>query len=451
MPATDTIVAVGTPTGVGAIAVVRLSGPDAFAIAGRLTDLPDPVPSHRAVLRTLREGDDVLDRALVLCFVGPRSATGDDVVELHCHGGIVTPRRVVDALVRAGARPARAGEFTRRALAAGRLDLLQVEAIADVIHADGDAAQRLAQRHLGGELSARIDAVKAPLVTLLSLVEAAIDFSDEEDVGVIDGAEVAAHIAPMLRDIESLLGTWNSGRLRHDGVRVAIVGAPNAGKSSLLNHLLGHERALVTDVPGTTRDWLEEGWTLDGVMYRLVDTAGLRHTDDRVEALGVERARQVLAAADTALLVVDASEPHVAPELARDLAKLPSAVVVNKADLVASPPTLSLPDEMPRADVSLHTGQGCDALPDVLRRLAQDAGLSDGGGGVAITRARHRARLKEAHQALEQARVAALDGVEHELMALDLRAALDALGELTGAVTSDDVLRRILSDFCIGK
>ncbi len=447
----DTIVALATPVGEGAIAVVRLSGAQAFAIAGTIARLGAAPASHRAVLRTLRDGDDVLDQALVIPFVGPASATGEDVVELHCHGGRVTPRRVVDALVRAGARPAEPGEFTRRALARGRLDLLQVEAIADVIHAQSEAGHRLAQQHLAGELSAYIDAAKAQLVELLTLVEAAIDFADEEDVDVIAPAEVARRAVDVIGALDALLGTWNTGRLRHDGVRVAIVGAPNAGKSTLLNHLLGHDRALVTDVPGTTRDWLEEGWSLDGQLFRLVDTAGLRDTVDRVEALGVERARQIVDEADVAVVVVDATAPALDAALVEALRGRPWALVCNKCDLAAPAAADLGRGAVGRVDLSLRTGVGCDGLDDMLRALASAAGIADGEGGVAITRARHHVELLTAREALETAREGATIGVEHELMALDLRAALDALGRLTGAVTSDDVLRRILSDFCIGK
>lgn len=458
-----TIAALATPWGAGALAVIRISGPGALSIVRGLGGLPSTeVESHRALLRTLRTPDgDPLDQALVLPFVGPRSFTGEDVVELHCHGGEVTVRRVLDALHRAGARAAEPGEFSRRALLNGKLDVVQVEAIADVVHAESEAAQRLAQAHLAGRLSAEIDRLKAALVELVVLVEAAIDFSLEEHVFTIGPAEIADRLAPVASGVAALLETYDAGRLCRDGVRVAIVGPPNAGKSTLLNRLLRHERAIVTEVPGTTRDTIEESVAVGGVRYHLVDTAGIRDTADRVEQLGVERSRRALEASDVALFVADASAPEPALETLSALSVLgsrPWALVLNKTDLA---PAAVLKESFTRltslrapsmvVETSLGLTAEVSAIEAALSALATSAGLRPGSESVLLSRARHRDLLEDARGALTAATEAASIGLGHELIATDLRSALHALGSLTGAVTSDDVLAKIFGEFCIGK
>ena len=451
----DTIAAIATPLGEGAIGVIRISGPDAFAILRRFATLPDPLESHRAYVRRLAHDGDVLDEALVLPFRGPRSFTGEDVVELHCHGGVITLRRVLDAVLDAGARTAEPGEFSRRALLNEKLDLVQVEAIADIIHARSEAAQRLAQHHLAGRLSSSIDALKSQLVELIVLVEAAIDFSLEEHVYTIDAATIAARLAPIMAGLQHLLATYDAGRLRHEGVRLAIVGPPNAGKSSLLNHLLDEERAIVTDVPGTTRDYLEEGIVIRGLLFTVIDTAGIRETADRVEALGVERSRKVVAGADAVLYIADASDPLPGLELYEELRasdlnpSAPWTFVWNKMDRVTA-----APDEAPAEhtlEISISSGSGLGGLPDALLELAGRAGVRLDEDTVLISRARHRDALTGALERLDRALGASESGLEHELIALDLRDGLSELGSLTGAVTSDDVLNRIFGDFCIGK
>lgn len=459
----DTIAALATPWGEGALGVVRISGPDAFEVCRRIGGLgPGAAESHRARVRTLHaphDRADVLDQALVLPFVGPASFTGEDVVELHCHGGDVTLRRVLDALAACDVRTAEPGEFSRRALLNGKLDVVQVEAIADVIHAESEAAQRLAQSHLAGRLSNEIDALKAALAELVTLVEAAIDFSLEEHVYSISAESIVERLTPVRDGIAALLATYDAGRMRRDGVRVAIVGPPNAGKSTLLNRLLREERAIVTAVAGTTRDTIEESLALDGVRYHLVDTAGIRSTDDVVEALGVERSRRALAEADVALLVVDAGDWAAASPLLPELAGLPWLLLVNQVDRVpdlgvldAAEASLDGPGRRGTLRVSLREDASSVAQVEVgLRGLAEAAGLRPGSESVLLSRARHRELLMEASSVLETAQTAAESELGHELIALDLRLGLDALGALTGAVTSDDVLARIFGDFCIGK
>lgn len=445
----DTIAAIATPAGVGAIGVIRLSGPAAFQVLGSLASIPSPIPSHVALLRTLRSNGDVLDQALVLPFVGPASFTGEDVVELHCHGGAVTVQRVLDAVLAAGCRTAEPGEFSRRAMLNGKLDLVQVEAIADVIHAESEAAHRLAQSHLAGRLSAEIDTAKGALFHTVTLVEAGIDFSLEEHVYSISGEEISAQLAPVIAQIEGLLATYDAGRLQHDGVKVAIVGRPNAGKSTLLNHWLGEERAIVTDIPGTTRDTVEGAIALDGVRYHLIDTAGVRDTSDTVEALGVERAQRAASSADVVVMVADASSAEAPPAVQGDA---PILLVLNKRDQASTDPTwVRQIEAVETVSVSLKTGENVDALSTALRRTATAAGLEPNTESVLLSRARHRDALVSCLEDLRRADEAAMASLGLELVALDLRAALEGLGALTGAVTSDDVLARIFGDFCIGK
>lgn len=447
-----TIAAIATPSGEGAIGVIRLSGPQAVAIVRQLASLPAAVESHRALLRTLRREGDVLDQALVLPFLAPASFTGEDVVELHCHGGRVTLGRVLDACLAAGAVPAEPGEFSRRAMLNGKLDLVQVEAIADIIHAESEAAHRLAQSHLAGRLSQAIDDAKESLAELVTLVEAAIDFSLEEHVYSISASSIVERLARPLGVIRALLATYDAGRMQADGVRVAIVGRPNAGKSTLLNHLLGEERAIVTDVAGTTRDTIEESITLNGVRYVLVDTAGVRDTSDTVEAIGVDRARSAARSADVLVWVEDAAtERGSLEELLGGTPPQPVVHVRNKVDLAPHTVDAPAPPSPFRLDMSLKTGAGVDGIESALQGAAEAAGLAPRSESVLLSRARHRSLLEQALEALERAEGAAASELGHELVALDLRGGLDALGELTGAVTSDAVLNRIFGDFCIGK
>lgn len=447
----DTIAAVATALGEAAVAVVRLSGADAFVVASRLlapgTVLP---PSHRAAVRVLHREGRRLDEVLLICFHAPRSFTGEDVVELQCHGGVVNVRLVLDACLAAGARVAAPGEMTRRALLNGRLDLLQVEAIADVVRARSERAHSLAQAHLAGGLSVAVRGLSDQVAALLMEVEAGIDFGLEEHVFSVDYVALAGRTALAAEGIERLLRTHDAGRMRSEGIRVAIVGRPNAGKSSLLNHLLGRERAIVSEVAGTTRDTIEETVEHRGLLFRFVDTAGLHESTDRLELLGMERTRAALTSAD-ALLVV-AVQP---PELER-LQPLLSAsgrawgLLWNKSDL-AMPVPMTPEGAAHVCRVSLLTGDCCEEIWPMLERLATAAGVRFDEDHELITRARHREALGGALESLSRAREAAISGRDAELVALDLREALDLLGSMTGAVTSDEILNRIFAGFCIGK
>jgi tRNA modification GTPase len=397
-----------------------------------------------------------LDQAMVTCFAGPASFTGEDCVEIACHGGTLTPATIVRCLQRTGARLAEPGEFTRRALQNNKIDLLQAEAIADIIHAQSESARSLAQDNLAGTLSERVHEIRSALTHAVVLVEAAIDFSLEEHVYTITHKQISELLTPPQQNIAALLRTWNNGRLRADGVRIAIVGRPNAGKSTLLNLLVGSERALVSSVAGTTRDYIEDSVIHDGIRYALVDTAGLRETEDEIEAMGIARTRQQLEQADAIWWLVDAADPPAS--MIQESTQVsgaggrPVILVWTKLDQLASDQLAPAAPELAHAStaVSLLQPDARNELESMLVRTAHAAGLR-GGEHALITRERHRDALTRADEALSRAQDACAAGLDHELVALDVRMALDAVAELVGAVTSDDILNRVFDGFCIGK
>jgi tRNA modification GTPase len=433
MERASTIFALATVRGRAGIAVIRISGPKALTALGQLAgDVPPP---RHAARRQLKDAQGAaLDDALVIAFPGPKSYTGEDCAELHLHGGIAVVQAVLAALAAIpGLRPAEAGEFTRRAVEAGRMDLTAAEAVADLVNAETDGQRRQALNQLSGGLGQLYEGWRADLIRLRALVEAEIDFVDE-DLGL----DLPRRAAPLLADLRQQLASHlNDGgrgeRLRH-GVTVAVVGAPNVGKSSLLNRLVGRDVAIVSSRAGTTRDVIEVHLDLGGVPVILADTAGLRDSDDPIEQEGIERA---LARAKSADLVMEIIVPG--QELSKSLGvSAPShLLVMNKCDLGSDPGG-------PGVKVSALTGQGMDTLIDELtRRAGQLAGLSE---APVLTRARHRAHLVRAREAL--ARVSFDDP---ELTAEDLRVAADALGAITGRVDIEDVLDVVFAEFCIGK
>lgn len=453
----STIAAIATSPGNGAIGVIRISGPLSLSILTSIAprfrqQTPEPRRAH--FVRLHGQDGRLLDEALALWFPAPNSFTGEDVVELQCHGGTWTLQGVLQECLHLGAKPAEAGEFSRRALIHGKLDLLQVEAIADIIHARSEAAHRAAQSHLSGRLSNEISALQDLLIHLMMLVEAGIDFSLEEHVFTISHADILTRLKPIQDGISQLLGTWDCGRMRMDGIRIAIVGHPNAGKSSLLNRLVGHERALVTDIAGTTRDYLEENILVKGLQFVLIDTAGIRDTTDVVEALGVLRSHEQAERADAIWLLVDARAPERSNALLQSLPARPVTVLLTMVDLLTAAVDtsgLSLQGGTPTHRLSLKTGEGTDILHALLLESAHRAGLRSDEDSAIITRARHRDVLQRAMSALDRATQASIERRDLELVALDLRMGLDALGEMVGAVTADDVLNRIFDGFCIGK
>ena len=442
----DPIVALATPPGRSALALIRLSGRGAFDVAARALHPfhPDPPRTVRRVHVVHPATGAPVDDALAACFPGPRSYTGEDLVELSTHGGLLVPAAAVAALMVAGARPARPGEFTRRAVLNGKLDLLQAEATADLIDAGSSAQARRALHQLDRGLSTRLDELRTKLLELEALLAYEIDFPDEDEGPVAPERVVRAWREARDR-IARLLDTASEGERLREGALLVIAGRPNAGKSSLFNALLGTERAIVTEVPGTTRDAVEAHAVLEGFPFRLVDTAGLRESDDRVERLGIEVSRKYLAAADLVLFCRDAGCEMRDPGSQEFLAscRAPVIDVVTKIDLTARPPD--------RLGVSVVTGEG---LADLRRRLAEVAYgrlLALGDVEPVVTRARHRGALERALEEVDAFHTARESGLDAAVAATHLRAAVGALDDLIGVVTPDDVLDRVFASFCVGK
>jgi tRNA modification GTPase len=395
--------------------------------------------------------ETLLDEALILYMKAPKSYTGEDVVEVQSHGGALVLSLFCRACVEAGARFAEPGEFTKRAFLNGRLDLSQAEAVLDTIRARSAAGLVVAQRQLRGELAREVDAARAVLLNVLAHVEAGIDFV-EEDIAFLRQEELRTAVADAWKIVERLETTAREGRILREGARVVILGRPNVGKSSLMNRLLKEDRAIVTAVPGTTRDLIEESVDLDGLRVHVVDTAGLRHTEDPVEREGIRRTRDARNEADLLVIVVDGSEP-LTPydrELLESAAGTRHVVALNKADL---PPRCSQADLGGGAAVctlSAKTGAGIDRLRSEIRRQLIGPG-ADSVETVLVSNVRHRTALRRASESLRQALDSVAAKAPAELIAVDVRAAADALGEITGAITTDEILERIFSEFCIGK
>lgn len=453
----DTIAAIATPPGEGAVALLRVSGPDALAIAARACHRPGgktltDAGVGRACRATVRDGaGTTLDEVLVTRFVAPASYTGEDVVEISGHGGPLVARRILESIVAAGARVAGPGEFTQRAFLNGKLDLTQAEAVMDLIRAHSDLALRAANDQLAGGLGRRIESLRENLLNLVAHVEAYIDFPDE-DITPETGAALLARLDQARAQVAALLDTARPGRILRDGVRTAIVGEPNVGKSSLLNALAGRDRAIVSALPGTTRDTIEEFVSVRGLALRLIDTAGLRESSDPIEREGIERAHRELAGADLVLQVQDASQP---PGL---IALLPAPtdaqqirfVVLNKSDLGIHP-AWRVEGEGTRLFVSCATGEGIDGLGEEIAARVAGGTLHSSGGAMAAINVRHRDCLARASASLDRARETLLAAESPEFVAVDLRAALNATGEVVGGADTEDILSRIFATFCLGK
>jgi tRNA modification GTPase len=442
----DTIAAISTPPGRGGIGIVRISGRQAQTIAQSLVRLKSPLqPWHASFGELLDATGELVDQVVVTFFAAPRSYTAEDVVEIACHGAPVVLRHCLDCALRSGARLAEPGEFTLRAFLNGRIDLPQAEAVRDLIEATTLYQARIAALQTQGSVSKRLAPVKAQLVELIALLEAGIDFA-EDDISVAPSSEILRRLNPVVDQTGQLARSFIYGNLVRTGFSLAIVGLPNAGKSSLFNRLLEQDRAIVTDIPGTTRDLVSETMDFEGIPVRIVDTAGIREADELIEKLGIERSRQAMSDADLTIVVVDGANPVAASEELIQTARLSGKFIVarNKADRA---------DFHPRTDcisVSALTGAGIPELRQaVLDRLAPRGELEVQGGFV--TSLRQENLLREALAMLEKARDAASANLPHELLLLDLYCALQPLDAITGATTADDILNRIFSTFCIGK
>ncbi len=448
MRSRDTIAAIATPPGRGGVGIVRLSGRRSLEIAESITGLQPPPRS--TCFTPFRDLDgEILDEGLLLYFQAPHSFTGEDVVELQGHGGPVVMDLLLKRCLELGARHALPGEFSQRAFMNDKIDLLQAEAIADLIDAESAAAARLASRTLQGVFSREIEQLVEQLIQLRLYVEAAIDFPEEE-IDFIGELKVSTDLQAIFERTEQVLKNAHTGRLLRDGITLVIAGRPNAGKSSLLNALAGYESAIVTEIPGTTRDVLRERITLDGLPLHIIDTAGLRESSDPVEAEGIRRARAEIEQADRILWVFDdqADPSHLTLDRSELPAHVPITLVRNKIDLSGKAPGLMESDEGLEVAVAIREGVGLDLLVDHLKACV---GYPSSGEGEFIARRRHLDALERALSSLRRGSAMLEEQRAGELLAEDLRQAQQALSEITGEFTADDLLGRIFSSFCIGK
>ncbi|MBV9479292.1 MAG: tRNA uridine-5-carboxymethylaminomethyl(34) synthesis GTPase MnmE [Acidobacteria bacterium] len=461
----ETIVAIATPAGRGGIGVVRLAGPEARLIADPLLRLKHPLAPGKAVFgefvepasEALLSGNPVLapapnrmDEVVVTYFQKPHSYTMDDIVEISAHGSPVVLRHILELALDRGARLAEPGEFTMRAFLNGRIDLTQAEAVRDLIESQTVFQAKVAAQQLEGALSKRLKPTKQKLVELIALLEAGIDFA-EDDVPVLPSEQILKHIAEVRAPLEQLAASFAYGRVVHKGMTLAIVGRPNVGKSSLFNRLVERERAIVTATPGTTRDLVSETVALGGIPVELVDTAGIRRALDEAERMGIDKSMQALADADMVLVVLDRSQPlgEEDRELLAQVSARLAIIVENKSDI--SNHQFSLPSShVPQVRTSAMTGEGIAELRgEILRQVGGDS-PPPGEMGF-LTNVRHQALVRESMSALERAQLTVYQRVPHEMLLLDLYGALQALDQITGATTTDDILNLIFSSFCVGK
>ncbi len=477
----DTIAAVATPGGEGGIGIIRISGPDALSAGRKIFSSPALKNGGQVKERYLYYGRFVdprdaslieIDDGFLVYMKGPASYTGEDVVELHLHGGALVLKEALGAVLRAGVRAAGPGEFTKRAFLNGKLDLARAEAVIDVIRAGTASALASARARLDGSLSHRVNEIKKTVVDLVAGTEAALDFPEDApgyEAGRKGGPDkkILEEIGRVSGALEKLINTFDEGRALREGVRVLILGRPNVGKSSLLNILLREERAIVTPVPGTTRDVIEEAVNIKGVTARLMDTAGLRETGDFVESIGVRAAREKIKGADLILFVVDASEEDFSAdlELLRGAQGKKVIIAANKIDLIGGERWSAIRERFKGRRVEFISAvnvkvnekeKGIEGLEEAIfeeavGRHTGTGGVSEAAPGVLITSVRHKNSLEEALGSMERAGKALREGLEAEFVAADLRTALNSLGEITGEVTTEDILDRIFSEFCIGK
>ncbi|HEY8226242.1 MAG TPA: tRNA uridine-5-carboxymethylaminomethyl(34) synthesis GTPase MnmE [Pyrinomonadaceae bacterium] len=446
----STIVALSTPRGRGAIGVIRLSGPSASSIVQSLTRYQHEFEPRKATLVQLHcgPGNTIIDEVLITYFKSPNSLTGEDLFEIACHGSPAVIRQVIDTSLSLGARLAGPGEFTLRALSNGKIDLAEAEAIRDLIDSQTEAAARQAARQLGGELSKALEPLKNSLLEVIVILESALEFV-EDDLPAASQNEIEDTLKTVSKKLDHWTKSYAAGHLLHDGVKVAITGRPNVGKSSLFNKLVERDRAIVTDVPGTTRDTLTEAIDIGGIPVVLTDTAGLRTSVDDIETLGIARAEQAMSDADLILLVIDGSVPTTTDDekLISDTANARRLLVVNKSDLTTFSPEAANGDT--GLKVSAKTGEGIDALRCAILAAFDSKGVES--GGLLITNARHHDLLARSKREVDAAIQLLGERRSEELILVPLHNGLRLLGEITGETTSEEILSRVFATFCIGK
>jgi len=442
----DTIAAISTPAGEGAIAMIRISGEDALGVADRIyrgKEKPSEFPSHTQRLGEIFEGDQLIDQVMVSVHRAPASYTGEDLVEVTCHGGILVTARVLEACFHAGARSARPGEFSERAFLNGKMDLTQAEAVMDLIRAQSDLALRAATEQLEGRLGAEIQAIRGKLIEMLAHLEAAIDFPDE-DIAPDEGGQLKARLDSVSQKIRDLLATAEEGRILREGVRAVIYGPANAGKSSLLNRLLGYDRAIVSEIPGTTRDTIEEVIKLRGIPIRLLDTAGMRDSQDKLEREGMTRTEKSLETADLLLHIFDRNAPKPTAFHERSSGRV-ELLLLNKSDLQEHSDWRNV-DALRICCVSEDGLRGLEEA--ILARVSENHLRPENSFAINL---RHRDCLRRALDSCELARATMEAGMAPEYMVVDLRAGLRAVGEITGADNVEEILDSLFAQFCLGK
>lgn len=457
----DTIAAIATPPGIGGVGIIRVSGKDSFPIVNSLFKSAGTVPLMDRQNRTIQYGTIVdpatnktIDEVLVLLMKGPHSYTAEDVVEIQCHGGIVPVRQILKLLVNHDVRMAEAGEFTKRAFMNGRIDLTQAEAIIDIIEAKTEDSLSLAVSQLDGTVSSFVKDVREQLIAMIAHLEVTIDYP-EEDIEDVTSQEVRDQLQPILKAMDELLSTANTGRLIRDGITTVIVGRPNAGKSSLMNALLRENRAIVTDIPGTTRDSIEEYMTVEGISLRLIDTAGIRDTQDTVEALGVERARDYINKADIVLCVIDGSTPLTPEEIEilTSVSGLNTIVLLNKSDVaqVVTDENIKEHGNFTAIErISAKEGEGSAVLSKWVQELVYGGRVKQDNSAM-ISNVRHISLMEQAKAQVEQALSSINMGMPVDFVATDLRSAWELLGDITGDTIRESMIDELFSRFCLGK
>lgn len=455
----DTICAISTPPGLGAIAIVRASGNDAFSIAGKLFRPQlhfETLPPQQAKFAQLVEGDQLIDQVVVTKFAAPHSYTGEDMVEISCHGSIFIQKKIVELLIEHGCRMATPGEFTQRAFLNGKLDLPQAEAVADLIDSQSETTHKLAINQLKGEFSSKIRQLREQFVQMASLIELELDFS-EEDVEFANRDELRDLLNQLEEEVSQLIRAFKIGNVLKSGIPVAIVGQPNVGKSTLLNAILQHDRAIVSHIPGTTRDTIEDTFNIDGTLFRFIDTAGIRQSDDELENIGIERTYQAISQASVIIYMIDITQTSIEQLIEEtklladnmDLSDKQLIIVANKIDEIDTLPTTdSRWQELGIKFISAKQRTNIEEIKAQLRDFIEQQHLHD---LTLLTNERHYALLCNIDKSIQDIRRGLDDGTPTDLLAEDVRAALYDLGNLTGTISTDDILNTIFGKFCIGK